>query len=166
MKICIFPGSFDPFTNGHMDILRRGAALFDGVVVGVLANREKKTVFSVEQRVAWIDRCIHGQGLQQTCSVEAFSGMTVDFVQKQGAVAILRGLRGGVDLEYESQIAQINKDLMPGLDTVFLLTDSRYAHLSSTLVRDVGMYGRDIARWVPADIAKEVGERLARMGVR
>lgn len=163
MKICIYPGSFDPFTKGHMDILLRGAALFDKIVVGVLYNRDKRTVFTPEERVMWIERCIAAAGLEAHCAVKAFTGMTVDFAGENDASAILRGLRSVGDFEYESQIAQANRD-MADVDTVFLLTDGSYAHVSSTVVRDVGMYGRDVSPWVPEAIAAEVGARLAEQG--
>lgn len=161
MKTCVYPGSFDPFTKGHMDVLIRGAQLFDRVVVGVLSNRSKRSTFSEEQRVAWIQTCIEDAGLQEKCSVMAFSGLTVDFSRENKAISILRGLRSVMDMEYELPIAQMNREMAPELETVFILADNRYGHVSSSLVKDVGLHGGKVEQWLPEAISREVAAKLA-----
>ncbi|MBR0149653.1 MAG: pantetheine-phosphate adenylyltransferase [Lachnospiraceae bacterium] len=156
MKRAIYPGSFDPVTYGHIDIIKRSAKVFDELVVAVLSNKAKSPLFSVEERVKM---------LQEVCAdienvrVDSFSGLLVDYAAKSEADVIIRGLRAVTDFEYELQMAQTNRKLSGDVDTVFLTTSLEYAYLSSTTVKEVASFGRDISRFVPESIAKKVYEK-------
>ncbi|SKB70461.1 Phosphopantetheine adenylyltransferase [Lachnospiraceae bacterium] len=156
MACAIYPGSFDPVTRGHLDIIRRAAKMFDELTVAVLNNSEKTPLFSVDERVNM---------LREVCEeipnvkVDSFSGLTVDYAQQQGAV-IIRGLRAITDFEYELQMAQTNRKILPSVDTVFLTTSLEYAYLSSSIVREVAAYGGDIQEFVPAYVAQKVYAKL------
>ncbi len=156
MACAIYPGSFDPVTKGHLDIIRRAAKMFDELTVAVLNNSEKTPLFSVDERVNM---------LREVCEeipnvkVDSFSGLTVDYAQQQGAV-IIRGLRAITDFEYELQMAQTNRKILPSVDTVFLTTSLEYAYLSSSIVREVAAYGGDISEFVPSYVAKKVYAKL------
>ena len=153
MKTAVYPGSFDPVTNGHMDIIRRGAALFDQLVVAVLHNPAKRGCFTVEQRVAFLRRAC--QELPNV-RIDAFDGLLAEYMRQSRADCVLRGLRSGADLESESPMAQLNRTLLPGLETVFLLADPRYGCVSSSAVREIGAFGGDITPFVPACIVQDV----------
>ncbi len=159
MKICVFPGSFDPFTLGHLDVLRRACALFDRVFVGVLINAGKHPVFSETERVALIEAAARGAGLIN-CAVERFDGLLVEYCRQKGAAAIVRGLRSASDYEYERQLAAVNHQLAPEIETVFLTTAGQFSALSSSIVREVGRYGGSIAGMVPPESEKFIAERL------
>lgn len=146
MKIGIYPGSFDPVTNGHLDVIKRSAQLVDTLVVGILQNPNKKALFSVEERIYL---------LQESCKdipnlkIEAFSGLLVDFAKEQNADLIIRGLRALTDFEYELQMAQINKNLGAHIETIFLVTDVKYSFLSSSAIKEVAEFGGDVSKFVP-----------------
>ena len=146
MRTAIYPGSFDPFTLGHMDIIKRSANLFDEIIVGVLNNSAKNALFSVNERVSMIKELTKDM---PNVRVDSFDGLLVDYCKKQKANIIIRGLRAVTDFEYEIQIAQTNKVEYPDIETVFLTTDLRYSYLSSTIVREFASYGGDITRFVP-----------------
>ena len=147
--IALYPGSFDPITLGHLDIIRRGAKMFDRLIVGVLVNQAKKSLFSPEERATMIREVT-----QDIPNVEVitFSGLTVDCCRELGVRFMLRGLRAVTDFEYELQIAQTNHLMEPEVDTVFLTTDIRYGYLSSSVVREIATYGGPIEEFLPESI--------------
>lgn len=149
----IYPGSFDPVTFGHLDIMTRAAQEVDELIVGVLENRAKIALFSVEERVKMLQ--IITKDLPNV-RVESFRGLLVDFAKEQGAGVIVRGLRAITDFEYELQMAQTNRILAPQIDTIFLTTNLEYAYLSSTTVKEVASYGGDISKFVPEYVAEAV----------
>ena len=149
MKRAIYPGSFDPVTFGHLDIIERSAKIFDEVIIGVLNNSAKNVLFTVEERVAMIEDLI---SKYPNVTVDSFDGLLVDYAKRKEATVIIRGLRAVTDFEYEIQIAQTNKVEYPELETIFLTTGLHYSYLSSTIVREFASYGGDISRFVPAEI--------------
>lgn len=157
MKIAICPGSFDPATNGHIDIIKRAGELFDRVIVAVLNNSGKKPLFSVEERV---------EMLRKTCSllknveVDSFSGLLIEYAKSKNATAIVRGLRAVSDFEYELQMALMNKKLNQEIETVFMMTSSKYSYLSSSIVKEVAQYGGCIKGLVPEVVEYEIHKRF------
>lgn len=145
-KIALFPGSFDPITLGHLDIIERALPLFDEIQIAVGTNSAKKYLFSLEQRVAWIESTFASE---PKINVITYEGLTVDFAQQQGVNFLLRGLRNPADFEFEKAIAQANREMVPTLETVFLLTSARYAYISSSIVREVYNHNGDYSRFVP-----------------
>lgn len=133
-RICLFPGTFDPLTEGHVDVIRRASGLFDRLIVGVGVNASKQTMFSIEQRTAWIQKIFEADSRIEAA---AYEGLTVDYCKKIGAKFILRGIRYVADFEYEKAIADMNRALVSDLETIFLTTSPQYSTISSTLVRDV-----------------------------
>ncbi len=157
MKRAVYPGSFDPVTKGHIDIICRAAALVDELVVGVLNNNEKSPLFSAEERVKMLkDVTVDIPNVR----VESFSGLSVDFVRKCDASFIVRGLRAVTDFEYELQMAQTNRSIDGDIDTLFFTTALNYAYISSTIVKEVASYGGDISGFVPPPVARRVYEKL------
>jgi pantetheine-phosphate adenylyltransferase len=157
MVKAIYPGSFDPVTFGHLDVITRSASLVDELIVGVLNNKKKTPLFSVEERVKIL--------LEVTkdipnVRVEFFSGLSVNFARKYGAKAIVRGLRAITDFDYELQLAQTNHILDSEIDTMFLTTSLEYAYLSSTTVKEVAEFGGDISQFVPAIVAEKISEKI------
>ena len=144
-KIAIFPGSFDPFTIGHYDIVMRALNLFDEIVIGIGKNYSKRETFPLDDRLVAIQSAFNKQS---RIRVEVYDGLTVDFAQKHNAQYILRGVRSTLDFEYERNIAEANKQLS-GIETVLLYTRPEYAHISSTLVRDLHSHGKDISQYLP-----------------
>lgn len=149
MKVAVFPGSFDPITKGHEDIIRRAVSLFDKVIVAVGKNSNKTYMFSLEQRLEWIAGTF--QDLPEV-EVDTYTGLTARYCKEKGASHILRGLRNPADFEFEKAIAQANRKLEGELDTVFLLTDSALAYISSSIVRDVIRHGGDYEEFVPTAV--------------
>lgn len=157
-RICVYPGSFDPVTNGHVDLIERGAALFDQVIVAVLRNPAKQGCFSMEKRIEMLAKaCAHLPNVRFDC----FHGLLVDYMRQGGARVVLRGLRAVTDFESEFQMAQLNHEMAPEVETLFLMTSPRHAYLSSSAVREIGLFGGDITPFVPACIAREIAESLA-----
>ena len=159
MKIAVYPGSFDPVTKGHLDIIRRGAQMFDKLVVSVLINTNKKSLFTMEERVELLKKSVEGAGLTNV-EVSSFSGLLADYTEQIGACTIVRGLRAVTDFENEFQLALINRKLNPNADTVFLVTSAENMYLSSSLVREVGSFGGDISEFVPQEVIGQVTARL------
>ena len=158
MRICICPGSFDPVTVGHMDIINRAAKMFDKVIVTVMRNPNKSNfAFTTEQRVEFLKRLTDSM---DNIEVESYDGLLVDFARQKGAVAIVKGLRAVSDFEYEFQMSLANKILNPELETVFLTASAQHMYLSSSIVKQVASLGGDIANFVPGCILKEVHDRL------
>jgi pantetheine-phosphate adenylyltransferase len=155
-RLAVYPGSFDPIHNGHLDIVERCLPLFDQLVIAVLRNEEKRPLFSVEERVETIRELLAANGRVR---VESFSGLLVDFVERVGAVAIVRGLRALSDFEYEFQMALMNRRLNPRVETVFMMPKEDYSYLSSRLVKEVVALGGDVSGLVPARVLDLLRER-------
>ena len=149
MKIGIYPGSFDPVTFGHLDIIERGAKIVDKLIVGVLTNNAKTPLFSSEERVRMINKLTKHLG---NVEAKAFDGLTVDFAHAEGATVIVRGLRAVTDFEYELQLAQTNKVIAPDIDTIFLTTNLKYSYLSSSTVKEIASFGGDIHEFVSPEV--------------
>lgn len=153
MTTALYPGSFDPITLGHLDVIGRAAGLFDRLIVGVLLNPRKQPLLSVDERKAIIEEAIGEMGRQAVASrieVATFDGLTVDYARQVGAAFIVRGLRAISDFETELQMAHTNRKLAPEVDTLFLMTALEHAYLSSTLVREIAAFGGDVSQMVPA----------------
>ena len=145
-RIALFPGSFDPITLGHVDIITRALPLFDEIRIAVGTNSAKNYLFSLEQRIAWITETFADE---DKVKVVTYDGLTVDFALQEGVNFLLRGLRNPADSEFEKAIAQANREMTPELETVFLLTSARFAYISSSIVREVFNYGGDFTKFVP-----------------
>ena len=157
MKRAVYTGSFDPVTNGHMDIIRRASEIFDVLIVSVLNNKEKTPLFSVEERVKILTKATKDI---PNVEVKAFEGLSVNFARENHAQVIVRGLRAVTDFEYELQMAQTNRVLAPDVDTVFLTTSLEYAYLSSTIMKEVANFGGDLSKFAPREITEAVEEKL------
>lgn len=157
MKIGVYPGSFDPVTNGHLDIIERASKVFDKLIVGVLVNPEKKGLFSVEERVEIIKRVTKDYN---NVEVEAFSGLLIDFLKEKQSKIIIKGLRTVSDFEYEFKMALMNNKLDPSIETVFMMTSARYSYVSSTSVKQVAMFGGCIKELVPDEIIPDIIKKL------
>ena len=157
MITAVYPGSFDPATYGHLDIIKRASISFDRVIVGVLHNSAKSPLFSVEERVKILTKATKDI---PNVEVKAFEGLSVNFARENHAQVIVRGLRAVTDFEYELQIAQLNRVIAPDIDTVFLTTNLKYAYLSSSSVKEVAAYGGDISNFVTAGVAEEVHKKF------
>ena len=161
MKIAICPGSFDPVTFGHLDVIRRASELFDEVIVGVLHNSQKSPLFSVEERVNILKEVTADI---PNVKIETFSGLSVNFARNCDAKVIIRGLRAITDFEYELQMAQTNRVLAKDVDTMFLTTSLEYAYLSSTTVKEAAYFGADISKFAPEYVVEKVREKFAQKG--
>ncbi len=146
MKIAVYPGSFDPITCGHLDIIRRSSVMFDEVIIAVLNNSAKTPLFSAEERVRLIEKSIADL---PNCRAVYFSGLLVDFVQQQGATAVIKGLRAISDFEYEFQMALLNKKLNPNIETLFMCTNANYSYISSSIVKEIAGLGGDFSVILP-----------------
>lgn len=153
----IYPGSFDPVTLGHVDIIERAAKTVDELIVGVLNNSGKTPMFSIDERVSMLKEVTEGI---PNIKVMSFSGLLVDFAKQTGATTVVRGLRAISDFEYELQMAQTNRKLYPLLDTMFLATSLKYSYLSSTIVKEVAFFDGDIQEFVPESIVSKVQEKV------
>ena len=150
MSVAVYPGSFDPITNGHVDVIRRASAVFDRVIVAVLANPRKSPLLSTETRIAAIQQAISQAGLDGgKTSVESFDGLTVEFCRSRDASFIVRGLRAVSDFETEMQLAHNNRKLAPGIDTVFFMTSLEHGYVSSSLVKEIARFGGDVSSMIP-----------------
>ena len=148
--IAMYPGSFDPVTNGHLDIIKRSSRMFDKVIVAVLVNSAKTPLFTVEERVAMLrEACKNIPNVE----IDSFNGLTVTFAKQKGATVMVRGLRAVTDFENEIQLAHTNFAMMPEIETVFLATAIKWSYLSSTIVREAAHYGQDVSRFVPATLS-------------
>ena len=145
-RVAIYPGSFDPLTSGHVDIIERGSKIFDSIIVAILVNAEKVPLFTESERIAII-RDVFKQ--YQNVQAETFNGLLVDYAQQKGATVLVRGLRAVSDFEYEFQMALMNRHLAPGLETVFMMPDEKYTFVSSRLIKEVFMLGGEVTGLVP-----------------
>lgn len=157
MKIAIYPGSFDPITNGHLDVLQRAVGLFDELIVAVARDNAKQSLFSVDERVQMIREAT---AQHQRIRVMPFEGLLVDFAKRQGAAALVRGLRAVSDFEFEFQLALMNRKLSPQLETVFLMPREELTYISSRLVKEIARLGGDIQQFVPANVADVLTRKL------
>lgn len=156
-RIAIYPGSFDPPTNGHLSIIRRGLEVFDGLIVGVLNNQAKNALFSVDERVELLRDAVGHDG---RIEFDSFQGLLVDYARRRETFVVLRGLRAVSDFEYEFQLANMNRMLEPRLDTLFMMTGADSFYISSRFVREVATLGGDVDAMVPPNVARKLGERF------
>ena len=161
MKRAIYPGSFDPVTNGHVDIILRSSKIVDKLIVGVLNNSAKKSLFSVEERVSMLKELTKDL---PNVEVTSFDGLLVDYMREIDASIIVRGLRAVTDFEYELQMSQTNHKLEPSVETVFLTTSLEYSYLSSTIVKEVAFYHGDISKFVPDVVRERIREKMNQKG--
>lgn len=157
MRTAICPGSFDPVTNGHMDIIRRASVLFDKIIVLVSRNAEKYTLFTAEERCELIRRVT---GDIPNIEIDLFDGLTVDYARSKNACALVKGLRAISDFEYEFQMAMTNKLLCPEIETIFLITSGDYMYLSSSIVKEMAQFDVDISQFVPPVICEDIKQRI------
>jgi pantetheine-phosphate adenylyltransferase len=158
-RIALYPGSFDPPTNGHLSIIQRGLKMFDGLIVAVLKNPEKDALFTVEERVALLRGAVNDDPRVQ---LKTFEGLLVKFAQQEGVNTVLRGLRAVSDFEYEFQMANMNRKLDPGIETLFMMTGEDYFYISSRFVRDVARLGGDVHGLVPPNVLKALQKRFGK----
>ena len=154
--IAVYPGSFDPVTNGHIDIICRGFKVFDNIIVGVAQNSAKKTMFTVEERVEMLRESLGGN---PRIRVDVIDGLLIDYVRCQGSNIIIRGLRAVSDFEYEFQLAQVNHTVEQKIETMFMMTSVRYGYLSSSIVKEMGSLGGDIKDFVPEGVLRRIREK-------
>lgn len=164
MSVAVYPGSFDPITNGHLDILERAASVFERVIIGVLANPRKSPLLSVEERIAVIRDSLAATRtpVGDRIEIDAFDGLTVEFCHARGATAIVRGLRAISDFETEMQLAHNNRVLAPDVDTVFFMTALEHGYVSSSLVKEIATFGGDVSAMLPPPAAAALRAALAR----
>jgi len=162
MKTCIYPGSFDPITYGHIDIIERASKIADKLIVAVLNNFDKSSLFTVDERLEMIRESIKEY---DNIEVESFEGLLVDYAKSKGAKIIIRGLRAVTDFEYELQMAQTNRELYNDIDTMFLLTNLKYSYLSSSVVKQVASYEGDISKFVTPYVAEKLKSKFNRYNV-
>jgi len=160
MRIGIYPGSFDPLTNGHLDITERAKKICDKLIIAVAKNSAKHPLFSVDERIGMLRECCKCENDQ--VEIASFEGLLVDFCRQKGVSFIIRGLRAIVDFEYEYAIALLNKTLAPEIETMFLLSKSEYSFISSNMVKEVAAYGGDITSLVPQFVHKKLREKYSR----
>lgn len=157
-RIAVYPGSFDPITYGHMDILMRGLELFDNLIVAIANNIEKKSLFTVEERMNLISESVNGN---KNVLIDSFNGLLVDYVKKVNAPFVIRGLRAMSDFEYEFQMASMNRNLNPKMDTLFMMTSKDYFFVSSRTIKEVAGFGGSIGEFVPPVVEKSLKEKFS-----
>ena len=157
MRIAIYPGSFDPITKGHLDVLHKASLLFDKVIIAVLQNDAKKGFLPTADRVALIKESVKDY---ENVEVDSFDGLTIEYAKAKGSNVLIRGLRAVSDFEYEFQMALANRKLNPELDTVFLMTSAEYMYLSSSIVKDIAVHGGGVADFVPEGIMQDIVRRI------
>ncbi len=156
-RIAIYPGTFDPVTNGHLDILKRGLRLFDKIIVTILHNPAKKTLFSLSERMDMLETCLKGYS---NVEIASYGGLLVDYAQKRNAQAILRGMRAVSDFEFEFQLALMNRKLKREIQTVFLMTGLRWIFTSSSIIKEAAQFGGKIDDMVPPEVNRKLKEKL------
>jgi pantetheine-phosphate adenylyltransferase len=163
-RVGVYPGTFDPITLGHADIIRRGAKLVDRLIIGVTTNPSKNPLFTPEERMAMVEREVALLGIENV-SVVGFNALLMKFAQKQGASVIIRGLRAVADFEYEYQMAGMNQQLNPSIETVFLMADVSLQPIASKLVKEIATFGGEIAKFVSPTVRADVVARIAETGL-
>ncbi len=164
-QVGIYPGTFDPITLGHCDIIRRGAKLVDRLIIGVTTNPSKNPMFSPEERMEMVEREVKAMGVENV-EVVGFNALLMHFAEKQGAQMIVRGLRAVADFEYEYQMAGMNQQLNDDIETVFLMADVSLQPIASRLVKEIAQFGGDISRFVSPSVKEDVVARVARQGLK
>ena len=160
IKKAFYPGTFDPVTLGHLDIVKRGLELFSELIIGIAENPKKKPLFSVEERKEMFEKSLEEIGLNGKVKVKTFNTLLVEFAKKEGAVAILRGIRIVSDMDHEFTMASLNRKLYPEIETVFLMPSDEYAYLSSSAVREIAFYGGDVSPFVTKFVEKKLREKF------
>jgi pantetheine-phosphate adenylyltransferase len=158
MRTVIYPGSFDPLTNGHLDVVQRATKLFDKVIVAIARNESKKPLFTQQERVKLVSHAVEGLAHVE---VDSFGGLLIDYVERQGAQAVIRGLRAVSDFEFEFQLALMNRKLNERIETIFMMPKESYTFLSSRLVKEIASLGGDVSAFVPAHVRTALAEKLA-----
>lgn len=158
MSIGVYPGSFDPITKGHLDLIERAAGKFDKVIVAVLININKKGMFSIEERVNLIEKCV---AKYKNVEVKSFNGLLIDFMRKEKADIIIKGLRSVTDFEYEFQMALMNRELANEVETVFMVTSPSYSYISSSAIKQVASFNGEVKNFVPKEIVEDLQERIS-----
>lgn len=158
MTIAIYPGSFDPVTNGHKDIIDRSSRVFDKVIVSVLENPRKKALFSIEERVEMLHMIVAGY---PNVEVDSFRGLLIDYAKQKNSSIIVKGLRAMSDFEFEFQMALINRKLDSRLETMFMMTNNSYSYISSSIVKEIGGYGGDISELVPNEVYDTIVKKIS-----
>lgn len=158
MKVGVYPGSFDPITKGHLDLIKRASSKFDKVIVAVLININKKGMFSIDERVSLIEKCV---AKYDNVYVKSFNGLLIDFVRKEKADVIIKGLRSVTDFEYEFQMALMNRELANEVETVFMVTSPNYSYISSSAIKQVANFNGEIKNFVPKEIVEDLQERIS-----
>ncbi len=159
MKIAVYPGTFDPITNGHIDIINRGLRIFDKIIVTVAVNPGKTPLFSLEERIEMIEQSI---GNVENVEVAQFQGLIADYLKSVNAIAMIRGLRAISDFEFEFQMSLMNRKLNEDVETVFLMPAQEYIHLNSTLIKEVSSFNGDITEYVPKNVEDKLNEKFGR----
>ena len=163
MKIAIYPGSFDPVTSGHLNIIRRAANIFDKLIVCVMVNSSKKPMFTQEERVNMIRSVVHDI---PNVEVDSSAELLAEYARRKGSCVIVKGLRAGSDFENEFQMALVNHKINPELDTMFLTAESQYMYLSSSMVKELGSYGVDLSDFLPAGIIPDFQKKIGKNGAK
>lgn len=158
MRMVIYPGSFDPITNGHLDLIQRATKLFDQVVVAIARNDSKRPLFSQSERVQMVRQAIHGL---PNVEADNFDGLLIDYVEKRGAQAVMRGLRAVSDFEFEFQLALMNRKLNERIETIFMMPKDTYTFLSSRIIKEIASLGGDVSAFVPAHVRDALATKLA-----
>jgi len=157
LKVCVYPGSFDPITYGHLDIIERASKIFDKLIVAAVCNPSKKSAFTLEERVELIKECTKNF---DNVEVDHFSGLLIDYLRQKSASVVIKGLRVLTDFEYEFQMALLNKNLDPDIETVFMMTNNKFSYISSSMVKEIAILGANIEEFVPSIIKQKVLDKL------
>lgn len=160
-KIAVYPGTFDPITNGHLDLIKRALQFFDKIILAIGENPAKKPLFSIEERIYLAQKALEENNLEKSVEVAHFSGLLVDFAREKGASVIIRGLRAVSDFEYEMQLALMNRKLSNSIDTIFLMPSLRYIFLSSSIIKEAAKFGGQVDDLVPKIVAEKLKEKFA-----
>ena len=153
MKTAIYPGSFDPLTNGHLDVIKRSCLMFDKLIIGVTDDNNKKTMFSIDERTAMIADAVKDY---ENVSIQTFQGLLMNFAESEDAIVVIRGLRVLSDFEYEFKMAMMNRGLNDKISTLFMMPHINYVHISSSLIKEVSLLGGDISTYVPGNVLERI----------